>query len=103
MCGISGFQGAFDPGLLERMNAILAHRGPDDVGGLGCRYAWKFGHKKMIRIHVTVGFLIIDRLSKQSGQATSLAAISHKTKRFVGHAVKVYFACRPISSRKACF
>jgi asparagine synthase (glutamine-hydrolysing) len=32
MCGISGFQGDFDPGLLDRMNSILAHRGPDDAG-----------------------------------------------------------------------
>ncbi len=32
MCGISGFQGEFDPCLLDRMNAILAHRGPDDSG-----------------------------------------------------------------------
>lgn len=32
MCGIGGFQGEFDAGLLDRMNAILAHRGPDDSG-----------------------------------------------------------------------
>ena len=34
MCGIAGFIGAFDPGLLERMNESLAHRGPDDSGTL---------------------------------------------------------------------
>jgi len=32
MCGIAGFVGGFDEGLLHRMNAALAHRGPDDSG-----------------------------------------------------------------------
>ena len=32
MCGIAGFVGNFEPGLLEQMNATLAHRGPDDSG-----------------------------------------------------------------------
>ena len=32
MCGIAGFSGEFDQALLERMNAALAHRGPDDAG-----------------------------------------------------------------------
>lgn len=32
MCGIAGFQGSFDCGLLEVMNRIQAHRGPDDSG-----------------------------------------------------------------------
>jgi len=32
MCGISGFSGHFDEALLVRMNAALAHRGPDDAG-----------------------------------------------------------------------
>jgi asparagine synthase (glutamine-hydrolysing) len=32
MCGIGGFQGQFDRDLLERMNAIMAYRGPDDSG-----------------------------------------------------------------------
>lgn len=32
MCGISGFQGQFDSNLLNSMNFILAHRGPDDSG-----------------------------------------------------------------------
>ncbi len=32
MCGIGGFQGEFDAGLLDRMNLIMAHRGPDDSG-----------------------------------------------------------------------
>lgn len=34
MCGIAGFFGDFEPGLLERMNASIAHRGPDDAGTL---------------------------------------------------------------------
>ena len=32
MCGIAGFQGAFDPALLHEMNAAIAHRGPDGSG-----------------------------------------------------------------------
>ena len=32
MCGIAGFSGEFEQGLLDRMNAALAHRGPDDSG-----------------------------------------------------------------------
>ena len=32
MCGIAGFQGHFEPTLLERMAASLHHRGPDDQG-----------------------------------------------------------------------
>jgi asparagine synthase (glutamine-hydrolysing) len=32
MCGIAGFAGRFDPSLLNRMGAKLAHRGPDDCG-----------------------------------------------------------------------
>ena len=32
MCGIAGYSGSFDPELLGRMNARIAHRGPDDEG-----------------------------------------------------------------------
>ena len=32
MCGIAGFSGDFDEVILERMNAVIAHRGPDDFG-----------------------------------------------------------------------
>ena len=32
MCGIAGYSGRFEPGLLSRMGHILAHRGPDDEG-----------------------------------------------------------------------
>jgi asparagine synthase (glutamine-hydrolysing) len=32
VCGIAGFSGSFDPGLLDRMGAALVHRGPDDAG-----------------------------------------------------------------------
>jgi len=34
MCGIAGFSGLFDEDLLERMSALVAHRGPDDFGSL---------------------------------------------------------------------
>jgi len=34
MCGIAGFMGDFSPALLDRMEARLAHRGPDDSGVL---------------------------------------------------------------------
>ena len=32
MCGIAGFQGRFEQGLLEAMNAAVSHRGPDGAG-----------------------------------------------------------------------
>ena len=32
MCGIAGFSGSFDQSLLQAMNCIQAHRGPDDAG-----------------------------------------------------------------------
>jgi asparagine synthase (glutamine-hydrolysing) len=32
MCGIAGFTGHQDPGLLERMTGLLSHRGPDAAG-----------------------------------------------------------------------
>lgn len=32
MCGIAGFYGSFEPTLLNDMNVIQAHRGPDDEG-----------------------------------------------------------------------
>lgn len=32
MCGIAGFVGAFDEGLLHRMSLAMSHRGPDDDG-----------------------------------------------------------------------
>lgn len=32
MCGIGGYSGVFDPGLLQGMNRVMAYRGPDDDG-----------------------------------------------------------------------
>lgn len=32
MCGIAGFSGQFTESLLDRMNHVIAHRGPDDAG-----------------------------------------------------------------------
>jgi len=32
MCGIAGFLGSFEQGLLEDMNRLQSHRGPDDAG-----------------------------------------------------------------------
>ena len=32
MCGFGGYSGRFAPALLDRMNDVLAHRGPDDHG-----------------------------------------------------------------------
>ena len=34
MCGIAGFYGSFDPQLLDEMNRVIGHRGPDDAGTL---------------------------------------------------------------------
>jgi asparagine synthase (glutamine-hydrolysing) len=32
MCGIAGFSGRFERALLDRMNGVQVHRGPDDAG-----------------------------------------------------------------------
>ncbi len=32
MCGITGFSGSYNPQLLKKMGAAIAHRGPDGVG-----------------------------------------------------------------------
>src|SRR5580700_911846 len=32
MCGIAGFQGAFEPALLRQFARAMSHRGPDDSG-----------------------------------------------------------------------
>lgn len=50
MCGIAGFQGAFDPSLLQAMSDALAHRGPDGFGawhstGDGVRTG--FAHRRL--------------------------------------------------------
>jgi asparagine synthase (glutamine-hydrolysing) len=34
MCGIAGFSGNFEPSLLQRMSAVIRHRGPDDADSL---------------------------------------------------------------------
>lgn len=34
MCGIAGYQGNFDVGLLAKMSEAIAHRGSDDSGSL---------------------------------------------------------------------
>ena len=34
MCGIAGYQGAFDVDVLDAMSRVIRHRGPDDSGAL---------------------------------------------------------------------
>lgn len=54
MCGIAGFSGSFAPDLLERMNAAIAHRGPDGEG-LFVRQAEGIGlaHRRLAIIDLT--------------------------------------------------
>src|SRR5687767_5944492 len=40
MCGIAGFQGDFDPELLDAMRDAVAHRGPDGAGSACFVEAW---------------------------------------------------------------
>ncbi len=56
MCGICGFAGFGDKGLLERMCATLAHRGPDDTGTLIDRQRRVFlGHTRLSIIDLESG------------------------------------------------
>ncbi|MHB8758403.1 MAG: asparagine synthase (glutamine-hydrolyzing), partial [Bacillota bacterium] len=54
MCGIYGFTGKPDPELLDRMGAVLFHRGPDDFGTL----EWpsvSLGHRRLSIIDLETG------------------------------------------------
>ncbi len=54
MCGIYGFTGKPDPELLDRMGAVLLHRGPDDFGTL----EWpsvSLGHRRLSIIDLETG------------------------------------------------
>jgi len=64
MCGIAGFSGNFDQILLEQMNAVQAHRGPDDSG------IWFNEYKSVGLAHRRLS--IID-LSHDAGQPMSNA------------------------------
>src|SRR5262245_55560557 len=46
MCGIAGFWGPPDPGLLAAMTGLLAHRGPDGEGFLTHEVA-SLGHRRL--------------------------------------------------------
>ena len=54
MCGICGFAGLRDQALLERMTAILAHRGPDSVGFFSSPQA-SLGVRRLSLIDLTTG------------------------------------------------
>jgi len=52
VCGIAGFQGGYSAGLLERMTAAVAHRGPDGCGTLllegdGAAAPTGLGHRRL--------------------------------------------------------
>ena len=48
MCGIAGYAGNFDPGLLPRMNQAQAHRGPDDQG------TWSQGRVGLAHVRLAI-------------------------------------------------
>ena len=54
MCGIFGFVGDTDARLLERMGAVLIHRGPDDAGALELPWV-SLGHRRLSIIDVAGG------------------------------------------------
>ncbi|MFQ5723074.1 MAG: asparagine synthase (glutamine-hydrolyzing) [Terriglobia bacterium] len=54
MCGICGFAGLRDQALLERMTALLAHRGPDSVGFFSSPEA-SLGFRRLSLIDLTTG------------------------------------------------
>lgn len=54
MCGICGFVGFKDQGLLEKMTAILAHRGPDDRGFYYDNQI-SLGHRRLSIIDLSIG------------------------------------------------
>ena len=52
MCGICGFTGEADAGVLRRMTEVLAHRGPDD-SGLYSDTNINLGHRRLSIIDLT--------------------------------------------------
>jgi len=54
MCGIAGFVGIQEPGLLERMTDSLRHRGPDGDGYF-CAEGVGLGHRRLSIIDVAGG------------------------------------------------
>jgi asparagine synthase (glutamine-hydrolysing) len=54
MCGIAGFWGPADRGLLEAMNACIVHRGPDGVGFLETESA-SLGGRRLAIIDIAGG------------------------------------------------
>ncbi|MCB9889829.1 MAG: asparagine synthase (glutamine-hydrolyzing) [Planctomycetes bacterium] len=54
MCGICGYLGIDEPGLLERMTAALLHRGPDDSGLFFDRDVG-LGHRRLSIIDLSGG------------------------------------------------
>ena len=54
MCGIAGLVGDFVPGLIDRMNATQAHRGPDGGGVFESpRSQVAFGHVRLAVLDLT--------------------------------------------------
>src|SRR5215472_12901491 len=54
MCGICGFVGIQEDGLLERMTTSLSHRGPDGFGYFECAGVG-LGHRRLSIIDVEGG------------------------------------------------
>ncbi|MEM7504713.1 MAG: asparagine synthase (glutamine-hydrolyzing) [Pseudomonadota bacterium] len=57
MCGVVGFQGDFDDGLLSRMSAAVQHRGPDGQGSMILTVDGQpktgFGHRRLAIIDLS--------------------------------------------------
>lgn len=54
MCGVYGFSGKPDKELLDRMGAVLIHRGPDDCGSLELPSV-SLGHRRLSIIDLETG------------------------------------------------
>src|SRR4051812_14562387 len=59
MCGIAGYQGAFDPTLLRRLAEPLRHRGPDDSG------EWRSGDGHTGLTHHRLSIIDVSPLGRQ--------------------------------------
>ena len=69
MCGICGYVGGGDDGLLDEMTGALAHRGPDDAGYLHDGDAG-LGHRRLSIIDVAGGHQPIEN---EDGSAALVA------------------------------
>src|SRR5262245_37058381 len=69
MCGIAGFQGMFEPALLQALGDALHHRGPDDAG------EWYSTHALVGLAHRRLSIIDLSPLGHQPMEDASRSSV----------------------------